>query len=57
MLASSCNSLVGICLRGKRNEGDIGDLVDGLAADLGDLFAATDGDEEDGSSNFEKTCP
>jgi hypothetical protein len=57
VLASSRDSFVGICLRGERYESDIGDFIDGLAADLRDLLAATNRDEEDGSSDFENTCP
>jgi hypothetical protein len=44
----------GLLLRGEGDEDDVGDLVDGLAADLGDLFAAGDGDEEDGGCDFEE---
>jgi hypothetical protein len=46
----------GILLRGEGDEGDVGDLVDGLAADLCDLLAGGDGDEEDRGGDFEEAC-
>jgi hypothetical protein len=55
MVSSGCDGLVGVGLRGERDEGDVGDLVDGLAAYLGDLFAIGYGDEEVRRSDFEKT--
>ena len=39
------NSVLCFCLRGQRNEGDIGDDVDGFAADLGNLLTLRDGDK------------
>jgi hypothetical protein len=56
VFAGGCDGLVGVGLRGERYEGDIGDLVDGLAADLGDLFPGGYGDEEEGSRDFEQAC-
>jgi hypothetical protein len=53
VFASGCDGLVGVVVRSERDEGDIGDLVDGLAADLCDLFAARYGYQEEGSRNFE----
>jgi hypothetical protein len=54
MVSGGCDSLVGVGLRSKRDESDIGDLVDGLAAYLRDLFAVGYRYEEVGSRDLEK---
>ena len=55
LFARSGNGLVCIGLRREGDEGDVGDLVDGFAADVGDLFAIAYRYEEVGSRNLEKT--
>lgn len=42
-------------LRGQRNEGNIGDDVDGLATDLGDLLTLRDGDEVRSGCEIQET--
>jgi hypothetical protein len=54
VFAGGCDSLVGVILRGEWDKGYIGNLVDGLATNLGDLLAARDGYEEEGSRDFEE---
>lgn len=48
------NGLVGIGLGRERDEGDVGDLVDGLAVDLRDLFAAAYRYKEERSRDLEE---
>jgi hypothetical protein len=54
MFTRGCNSRFRVGLRGERDQGDVGDFVDGLAANLCDVLAARDGDEEQGRRDFEE---
>jgi hypothetical protein len=54
VFAGGCDGLVGVGLGGERYEGDVGDFVDGLAADLCDLFAGGYGYEEERGCDFEQ---
>lgn len=54
MFAGGCDSLVGVGLRRERDEGYVGDLVHGLSAYLGDMFAGGDRYEEQGRCDFEQ---
>lgn len=55
MFARGGDGFVGFRLGGERDEGDVGDLVNGLAAYLCDLFATAYRYQEDGSSYFEES--
>lgn len=56
MLTGRLNGAFSVGLRGQRDEGNVGDLEDGLSAYLGHQFPVTDGDEKEGGCDLEQAC-